>query len=809
MSSTRRPLQQKYATRIDSVDSTNGFNRTNSQTNAHAGIRLVSPEPPLLLGSDDSELQDNISLHWPEHTPAPEKSQLRRGSIGGRGEFHTPIKPSQPPAPVNHVTQIVTPAKTLTATKRNPLPKKRLVVRIRDNQKTFSLIAQDPSPQKLVRDESPPIKESIESSPASTSSAVQGSAFPSESTLIATPSVKSQQSTLHDTTSPWNYKFVGGLRKVAKTPDLKHDGEAFETRHPPLPETSIITRKPVPLSTKASFLSIDSVTTVSENTNYKVYRDRPAHTQHPSISESEAQSPISVDAPSFSDPELEYDSAPQALQSDVETASISQSIDEIDHLVRELSLTPESVIHHRLSEDIEDENYIVHGEASPAPQELAYPAKARYSQESLVVRPLRPRTQRSKESFGYFKQRSRETLRTVGSFTSISSVLSHQEASHAIVGTGSVVTLPFPPQSRAARGTFTEPSSAYQQRFPMNETPHVWSSQLSTVLSVSDASTRRGSRTWSDEAARRSSGTPRAMSRNSRHLLNLHSEGVEEEDELGSPSMGSPREGLTPGLQRYLDEPPAGWFRDQAEQEDIITPMQDLRTRSSRRHLAGYANIDGDTGRSNTMKSTASSIANSVLATSIPAWAQLYYGSGERKYLGHLPRASTEASLSRSNSYLTNTGSPYTDHFPNSLHSPRRRPREGYGRYNAGSMDGSPSRGRERVADDPYSRRLRSWSMSSMWSPHLRHDRRANNRISIWEPPTVTWATEGKVFGRRNMQIVLFLLGFIFPFCEYSPRPYLWHLTNISSLDDCSFPSSSQKPECRLGGPQLEHGKCR
>jgi hypothetical protein len=208
--------------------------------------------------------------------------------------------------------------------------------------------------------------------------------------------------------------------------------------------------------------------------------------------------------------------------------------------------------------------------------------------------------------------------------------------------------------------------------------------------------------------------------------------------------------------------------------------MQDLRARPSRTRLSGFFSItSSDNGRTNTMRSTGSSRANSMLANTIPTWAKLYYGSGERRYLG-APGSSTEGTESRSNSFRT--GSPNTDHFPLSIYSPRRRPRE------ANAHTGPPRRGSLEVTpapqfaddgqmiNDSHSRRFRTWSMSSMWSPHLRRDRRAT-RQSVWEPPSINWSTEGGWYGRRNIQIVMFIAGFLFPFCKRS-----FHLTQLIYL---------------------------
>lgn len=54
---------------------------------------------------------------------------------------------------------------------------------------------------------------------------------------------------------------------------------------------------------------------------------------------------------------------------------------------------------------------------------------------------------------------------------------------------------------------------------------------------------------------------------------------------------------------------------------------------------------------------------------------------------------------------------------------------------------------------------------SSIWSPHLRRDQRAG-RYSIWEPPSMTWSAESSILGKRNMQVTMFVIGFILPIGE-------------------------------------------
>jgi len=276
------------------------------------------------------------------------------------------------------------------------------------------------------------------------------------------------------------------------------------------------------------------------------------------------------------------------------------------------------------------------------------------------------------------------------------------------------------------------------------------------VHSVSDGGTDR-----------RSSGFPSTPSRHSRQMLSISSSLAAQEDARSrSESLEPPHPTFGRNGQRHMSSSSIRMVEDQDEYGDGITDMQDLRARPSRTRLSGFFSItSSDNGRTNTMRSTTSSRANSMLANSIEPWARLYY-SGERRFLG-APGSSTEGSESRASSFRT--GSPNTDHFPLSIYSPRRRPRE-INNYPSPRARGSleitpaPQLGSDgEPMNDPYSRRFRTWSMSSIWSPHLRLDRRAT-RHRMWDPPSINWSTEGSWFGRRNVQILMFIAGFIFPF---------------------------------------------
>ncbi|RDL35172.1 uncharacterized protein BP5553_07103 [Venustampulla echinocandica] len=631
--------------------------------------------------------------------------------------------------------------------KPKPPAKKRLHIH-RDN-KTFSLL-EDGHAQSVDASPRSPVlalsRTSSFDSLASEAYHARGRSNSEESCLpsaAATPAPEEKNTIPADpiANSPWNYQLVGGLRKVPKTPDLKH--KISESPLPPLPELSDVASAASPelfdiasaaspnLSTKPSFRSTGTATTTSENTNYKVYGD---------ISPSISHSALPQSSPANSNYQL---IGPPSEPS-----------------------TTSSVIYRPQTAISEDENYQLWGEPSLAESSENLVQRPKYSQESLVVPPLRPRARRSNENFGYYKSRSRESLRT-GSLTSISSVLYQQEAAHAIPGSGPLIALPILTPATEESGVWAETSGTYPPRAHMNDHPHQWSSQLSTVVSESEGGSLRDFRELSSEHGRRSSGFRSIGSRTSRPVLSIGSSSALEE--VRSESLESPEPAVTRGGRRHPSSSSIPVVGDQDEYGDGITDMQDLRARPSRAFLSsGYfssASSD-DNGRTSTMRSTGSSRANSLLANSLPSWAKVYYGSGERRYLA-APASSAGSINSRQNSFRS--GSPNTDHFPINLHSPRRRPRElrlgGHATQDSLEVSSAEqSGGPERHINHPYnSRRYRTWSLSSVWSPHLRMDRRATGH-TMWDPPSVNWSTDGSWHGRRNVQIVMFVMGFIFPF---------------------------------------------
>ncbi|KAL6850896.1 hypothetical protein ACO1O0_008022 [Amphichorda felina] len=86
---------------------------------------------------------------------------------------------------------------------------------------------------------------------------------------------------------------------------------------------------------------------------------------------------------------------------------------------------------------------------------------------------------------------------------------------------------------------------------------------------------------------------------------------------------------------------------------------------------------------------------------------------------------------------------------------------------------------------------------SSIWSPHLRRDRRAS-RYSIWDPPSAVWSTESGFDWRRNQQVVLFVVGFIIPFAwmiaSFLPLPPKPQLDMMEQHHGTSHRQMVEKP---------------
>ncbi|KAK2604560.1 hypothetical protein N8I77_007478 [Diaporthe amygdali] len=582
-----------------------------------------------------------------------------------------------------------------------------------------------------------------------------------------------------------------------------------------------------PLQTQSSFQSVQSgVSTTSDNTNYRVYG--PSSPGLPPVPEAETPQETNElrPAPSFLSAASTnsgaanwqvYGRTSPATLASVESFSPPSPSGSYAPLLRPSSPTAG----HSFDEEEEEgghsgnsdneTNYVVHGDPTPDPSPnrspdasppgtAVRPGRGGYSQESAAAGPSQLRRQPSSEGLGYYRSRSRsienlESLRTKKSWRSVTSVSSiiNEDAEDFFAGQAFLnePTGQWEPPSvagpserqrqldeqrererqRAEEAASWAEEQEGQAPMALPTTPHQWSSQLSTVMSETEpgssgGGTRSASLASGSQQGSHGRRSSRGWSSHSRQMLSISSSlAAELENASRSRSDSDPLERPSP-----VFNPRAGYHgtvRDHDEDGDGLADLQQITPRPSRQRLSDFFASSNSSERNLHSSHSSRSHTSSLNSNSIPAWARLYYGSGERKFLRNMSISSMSdlGTGSRPGS-VQNSGSPTTDHFPLGIYSPRRRPHEArpdsatQRLSTAGSMDIEPAPAQEELGIRRGLRRI----TSSVWSPHLRRDVRARDRYSVWDPPSVSWSAESGMFGRRNVQVVLFVFGFIFPF---------------------------------------------
>lgn len=134
----------------------------------------------------------------------------------------------------------------------------------------------------------------------------------------------------------------------------------------------------------------------------------------------------------------------------------------------------------------------------------------------------------------------------------------------------------------------------------------------------------------------------------------------------------------------------------------------------------------------------------SFFKNSIPAWAKAYYGRP----------ASSHSVSNRRASASTET--------PSLSISRTRNRTEVHPNHQTGVLQMHPTRSEELSAQAPRGATRRQ--VSPTWSPHLWHDRASlGRRRSLFLQPSMDEAAEGIGLTKRNLQIICFSLGFVFP----------------------------------------------
>ncbi|ETR96997.1 hypothetical protein M419DRAFT_105077 [Trichoderma reesei RUT C-30] len=745
-------------------------------------IRLVPYSPPRLSGGSElfnpepssSSRPDNVEIHAADESPrtsspppsistvvGPSRSSTgkrRSSSIGASKVLESASSSVETLEPTRSRTRSQSLSQSLRTLTSPPSPEiqaaapaqrrpKRFIdINLNSDNKTFSLVplssraSRTDSFVSTRTDSNPHFSVASSASYRQQSSSIFSEDRPSsplttlaeDSTSVTasfTPSIPEEDS---DSASPWDYRLVGGLRKVDS--QLSHVTDTTPTRlpsfleeEPDLSSKIAIQEEPITaftLNTKQSFSSEKTGHTVSDRTNYKTY------------------------AQSSSGP----DTVRGSMASDFDTSSLFPTGSNYVVYDGASASDDQSRAHsHSDSEQREAPNYIVHGHRRTQSDgtDISH-AQSEYSRDSMLVAPLRPmRSGRLYSNSTIVSARSLEHLRT-GSLTSMSSARMNQDADpNAPMGMSTQVDL----EGRHTRNQ-SGSGQGIHRRSPSRTQP--WGPALSTVLSESersDPSTRSISRLSGN--ARSSVFTLNQL----RQTGSFSTFGLEEALAMASRSRSGSVDRPQPVHGRETPYSTARLVRDHDEDGDGLADLESNHRLPSRaRGLSMVSNHSGDRN----LRSSSSSRNNSISYAAIPAWARVYYGSGERRFLAAQP--SNESMFSQFTSSLhrdsSHSRSPsYEQHTPEIV-NPRRRPHEIYRRASeSDSMDIRPVPQPQPYA--PVDSGVVKKKTSSVWSPHLQHDRRAS-RYSIWSPPSLS---ESADFGlwRRNIQLVLFIIGFICP----------------------------------------------
>lgn len=399
---------------------------------------------------------------------------------------------------------------------------------------------------------------------------------------------------------PSNYTFVGGLRKVQASSSADRPNSFNAPIWPsPDPVPSLpaeTTTEPAlgtdpTLNTKQSFVSSQSASTSSENSNFKTY----------------AYSPVPGPGISYNSQSICYsdtfDPDPTERQPNVEILGESSS----DH----------SAVTQQRSQTAEDEpNVLADSDRPPASPNLAESLVTRlrteYSRESLIVPPLRTGRGNVSERPSLIQSRSIESIRT-GSFSSISTAIVEEATRSLFTGTATIHMPSRVSLRNSSHRSFTSGGSNSQWSAFRG---HQWSSALSTVISEGEQSSERPSRSLSPLNIKQRDGNGAES-----HPLSTT---PHTSTETNTDSVSAAGQRLDPPSAVYNRQPArehtsnALLIRDHDEDGDGLADLAALHTPSHVRLYNALSSYSSDRN----LRSSSSSRSNSFSRSSIPAWAR-------------------------------------------------------------------------------------------------------------------------------------------------------------------------------------------
>ncbi|RDA89557.1 hypothetical protein CP533_3642 [Ophiocordyceps camponoti-saundersi (nom. inval.)] len=415
--------------------------------------------------------------------------------------------------------------------------------------------------------------------------------------------------------------------------------------------------------------------------------------------------------------------------------------------------------------DQSESSYLARRDAStPRP---SFGLRHEFSRESLLVPPLRTPGECTEARLALSTSRSQESFRAGSLCSSVSAII--EEATCSVLVGATAVRIPI----RGSGQNISRP--LYSRGSGRSQSSLVRQPQCSPALAIAsrDGNGNSNSRSHphavysgpSSAIGRRRSQSGRAAGIYSGSTV-LGDDSIGPADDLGDLPL-EPKAVYRKGSIREPNNSTIRLIWNQDEHGDGLADLEKHHHHHPSRSMMYSLFTNGSSDRN--LQSSHSSRSNSISHSSIPAWAKLYYGSGERRFLASA--LSSESLLSEYNFHGRSRGSsflsrsPSAERFPAVIQSPRRRPLQTRpSQRRCDTTERGP--GDDEILEAPTDtfwpgHRLREQT-SSIWSPHLRRDRRAYG-YKIWDAPSTVWSTNEPLLSRRRLQPTLFGVGFVFP----------------------------------------------
>lgn len=294
-----------------------------------------------------------------------------------------------------------------------------------------------------------------------------------------------------------------------------------------------------------------------------------------------------------------------------------------------------------------------------------------------------------------------------------------------------------------------------------------------------------------------------------------------EERQLSAPSASASdaNESLSagkPDLTRLRSKTTSTiWVVNESTGDEHLDSVSNL-PQSSLRHIpSAFLGSHSSGSRSNSLRSLrrpGSSSSGNIILNTLPNWVRLYYrGTGQVSQNTTFPFLDT----SRPSTAASRSTSPvrYVSQIPITISRPRTRPHDNKARPPRLITDHPADprshwvHGRQQY-DIGSGEEVLPRPLPKAWSPHLHPDKGQPNPRNTWIAPSVD-STQEPTFGRRNVQIYSFCLGFIFPFGEFQCHPSRSSITDsILAWLIAAFlplpPRPAEDDETMVAGPGVQ-----